>query len=124
MTKTDPTILVVEDNDAIRSLIVMVLEDDYRIVTAADVASAFELAESERVLDLAISDINLPGGTGPELIGRIAVLHPAMKAVFISGGRPGPGIDRDDPNRAFLPKPFGAGDLRNAVRDLLARDDG
>ena len=115
-----PTILVVEDNEAIRLLIAAALEDDGSVVTASNAGEAIVLAtERAGEFAIAICDVNLPGGSGPALIEQIAPTQPGLKTVFISGGRQSPDIDSGNPDVTFLPKPFRPSELRTAVRAML-----
>lgn len=63
-------ILIVEDVEFNRDLVVQLLEDDYMILTAADGESGVELAERERP-DLILMDLSLPGVDGWEATRRI-----------------------------------------------------
>lgn len=117
-------ILVVEDNDAIRALIVMVLEDDYSVECAPDVESAIAIARNSARVDLVICDINLPGGSGADLVDEIARIHPSISTILISGGRVGDELSASDPTRVFLAKPFGAAELRSTVGRLLGERPG
>jgi len=81
------TILLVEDDEIMRSLTRKLLrEQGYTVVDAADGKTALEWAESHLgEADLLLTDVAMPGMTGPELAERIASSHPGMKVVFMSG---------------------------------------
>ncbi len=118
------TILLVENEEAVRSFIRLTLEEaGYAVLEAARGEDALETARrrSERI-DLLVTDSVLPGIGGPELAGRLAAIHPETRILFISGYagssvlRDGAAID----DTAFLQKPFSAGVLTRRIRELLA----
>jgi DNA-binding NtrC family response regulator len=116
-----PTILLVEDNDAIRSLIIAILESGYDVLPAADSVEGIAVAtEAAGTICMAVCDVNLAGGSGPALIERIAPLHPGMKTIFISGGPRSDEFDRSDRDVVFLQKPFRPSELRETVERLLS----
>jgi PAS domain S-box-containing protein len=117
------TILVVEDQPDVRKLTAKVLKRyGYRVLEAANGGEA--LLACERFSDsihVMITDVVMPGMTGPELADRLAPLRPAMKVLYISGytaeaiGHQGV----MDPGVAYLSKPFPPEALAEKVRELL-----
>lgn len=90
MTETDPstakTILLVEDDDVVRTLTVEVLQEfGYRVHALRDAASALELLRSDQPFDLLMSDIGLPGMDGRELVEAARQLRPTLPVLFASG---------------------------------------
>ncbi len=81
------TILLVEDDEIMRSLTRKLLrEQGYTVVDAADGKAALEWAESHLgQTDLLLTDVAMPGMSGPELAERMTGSHPALKIVFMSG---------------------------------------
>jgi PAS domain S-box-containing protein len=80
------TILVVEDDATVRSIISDVLRDlGYRVLTAADARFAIPLLQSEEAIDLLISDVILPHVNGRKLAETARTLRPALKVLFVSG---------------------------------------
>lgn len=76
------TILVVDDDDAIRLLIEMELtEEGYRVLTASNAKEALDLVENED-LDLVILDIRMPGMDGLEALPRILGLKEGLKVIL------------------------------------------
>jgi len=76
------TILVVDDDDAIRMLIEMELaEEGYRVLTASSAKEALDMVESED-LDLVILDIRMPGMDGLEALPRILGLKEGLKVIL------------------------------------------
>lgn len=120
--QTDETVLVVEDEAAVRMLVVEVLQElGYRVLEAVDGNTALpHLMEAQRI-DLLLSDIGLPGMNGRQLA-EIARQHrPDLRVLFITGYAPnaevrgeflGPGMD-------MLPKPFSIDMLGSKVRQLI-----
>jgi PAS domain S-box-containing protein len=119
------TILLVEDQAELRSLAGTSLESHgYRIVPAADAQEALQLAEQMGgAIDLLLTDVIMPGMSGPELARKLLESHPDVPVLFISGytgddklaeGRLPAGAD-------LLPKPFGPEELRQRVEDALDR---
>lgn len=81
------TILVVDDEPTIRMLAVEVLKDlGYTAIEAADGANGLKLLESDRRIDLLVSDVGLPGGiNGRQLADAARALRPELKVLFITG---------------------------------------
>jgi signal transduction histidine kinase len=84
MVQKQINILVVDDEDSIRSVLTTVLEDDGFSVTEADSAEAALELFKKRVFDLVISDIVMPGINGIELLERIKDLYPATQVIIIT----------------------------------------
>jgi PAS domain S-box-containing protein len=117
------TVLVVEDEEAVRELAAEVLTGHgYTVLAAATGEDALALvAERTRPLDLVLSDVMLPGMKGPTLVEELRKLHPEARTIFISGYAPAliseRGVQADVP---FLPKPFTATALAAKVREVLS----
>lgn len=119
------TILVVEDETAVRMLVVEVLDElGYKVLEAVDGHSALPTLQSDQRIDLLVSDFGLPGMNGHQLV-EIARQHrPELRVLFITGYAPnaevrgeflGPGMD-------MLAKPFNIDELATKVHQLIARD--
>ncbi len=115
------TILLVEDEEMVRSLASRVLEKKgYSVLVAADGADALDIACRESI-DLLVTDVIMPRLGGGELAERLLELRPGIRVLFISGYtddaivRHGV-LDRD---RGFLQKPFTADALTRKVRSVL-----
>jgi PAS domain S-box-containing protein len=116
------TVLLVEDEEAIRRLAERILEaNGYRVLSAPDATAARELWESGRAeIGLLLSDITLPGISGPTLAGELAAEGGPMRMLFMSGRLMGdPSIPPLPPGARFLPKPFSVASLLAAVRAAL-----
>jgi PAS domain S-box-containing protein len=117
------TILVVEDQSEVRKLTVEALKlYGYRVMDAANGDDALQVCRSMPApIDLMITDIVMPGMTGPEVAGQVAALSPGTKVLYISG-YPQDLIAHQgvlDPGVAYLSKPFTAAALAEKVRDML-----
>jgi PAS domain S-box-containing protein len=119
------TILVTEDEPAVRTLVVSALKSEgYRVLFAAsgDEALAVAAKASGRI-HLLLTDANMPGMTGVELAAALAPMRPGLKVVVMSGytseSLSVPGLDECV---ALLPKPFTPRDLKQKVRDVLGSE--
>ena len=116
------TILVVEDQDDVRKLIVQILRaHGYRVLEAADGYQALdEAAHHPEVLDLMIADVVMPGMPGPELARRLVSVHPGTRVLFTSGySETRKGLESSVP---YLAKPFTPAGLVGKVREVLASE--
>jgi len=115
------TILVAEDEEAVRELVRTVLVRlGYRVLVAADGLEAVEVATREQ-LDLLLTDVIMPGLSGPETATRVRELQPNVRILFMSGYTAG-AIDRHsllEQDAALLQKPFTPGLLASTVRMAL-----
>jgi signal transduction histidine kinase/integral membrane sensor domain MASE1 len=114
------TILLVEDEPAVRAFAQRVLEaDGYRVIAFGDPAGALDaLSRDPGSVDALITDVVMPTMSGPALAERIAGAHPGLPILFMSGYAAGelpPGA------RPPLAKPFGAQDLLDAAGALFGR---
>jgi len=117
------TILVVEDDAAVRRVLTLLLElDGHRVLAAHDVPSALALAQSHRgVIDLLVTDIVLPGGGASALLEGLDALGRSLPVLYLSGSpRPESGGLPERPS-LFLAKPFVPDRLSDAVHELLGR---
>jgi CheY-like chemotaxis protein len=119
------TVLVVEDEGAVRSFLVEALQQHgYRVIAAENQASALALAQAHSgSIDLIIADVVMPGGTGPELVRALAVARPGVPALYISGYADAVLAQEGSVPKAshFLQKPFTASELLNRIRQILVR---
>jgi len=122
------TILVIEDEDAVREMLKTTLErNGFHVLVASGGSEALGLCESERTsVDLLLTDIVMPGTSGTDLAGYLAVKYPEMRVVRMSGFTEAmlgeSGLRRDD--SLFLQKPFSRGQLLGTIqRALGAKQD-
>ncbi|HEV2693864.1 MAG TPA: response regulator [Verrucomicrobiae bacterium] len=118
------TILVAEDEDTLREMVVQVLKiQGYYVLEAANGNHALEVWEqANRPVDLLLTDMVMPGGVmGSELAERLLIRSPDMKVIYMSGYSPGM-AGKDSSlleGRNFLPKPYSIGKLAEVVRECL-----
>jgi CheY-like chemotaxis protein len=109
-------VLVVEDEDMVRTLLERMLSDlGYQVQSATNGTEALRLINGGEPFDLLLTDMALPGMSGPELAAAVAVLAPAAKILFMSG-YPDHGAGPSN----YLTKPFTADELAARVRTALA----
>jgi two-component system cell cycle sensor histidine kinase/response regulator CckA len=118
------TILVVEDEDAVRYLACRVLRGNgYRVLEAGDPAAALRIVRAEgQPVDLLVTDIVMPGMSGPALAERLVAGRPDLKVLYITGYAE-EAIERQGAlpaGGALLEKPFTAQQLADSVRQALA----
>jgi two-component system cell cycle sensor histidine kinase/response regulator CckA len=117
------TVLVCDDDDDVRELVVEVLRlRAYSILTARSCEHALEVARKHRgPIHLLVSDLAMPGLGGMELGARLRHRDPTLRVLYISGYTDG--ADRlampREPGIYFLPKPFLPGELTRAVSQIL-----
>ena len=116
-------ILLVEDEDTVRRLVLDILRScHYDVVEARNPEEALALCTSE-AFDLMLTDIVMPGRSGTALAREIVVRQPDIRVLFMSGYNPEPseGLELDGRTTAFLAKPFSPDRLARAIRELLDR---
>ncbi|MGE0797259.1 MAG: GAF domain-containing protein [Lautropia sp.] len=122
------TILVAEDDDDVRRTVVaMLAELGYRVLTARDAEGALTVVESGVPIDLLFTDVVMPGMLkSPELARRARERQPGLAVLFTSGytenaivhgGRLDAGVD-------LLSKPYSSAALARKVRQVLAAREG
>src|SRR5205807_524692 len=118
------TILLVEDEDAVRVIVSAVLQrQGYHVLEASTPQAALILFDQHaRDIELLVSDVVMPGMNGPTLAQRLVGLRPELRVLFISGyADVATPLDSENPNVSFLSKPFQASTLSERVRDVLSR---
>lgn len=116
------TVLIVEDDAAVRVLVSAVLKElGYAFVEAGDANTAVPIIESDQRIDLLISDVGLPGMNGRQLaeIGR--QLRPELKVLFITGYAEHAAVRGGflDPGMQLITKPFTFDLLTAKVREMI-----
>ena len=111
------TVLVVDDEPVICSLVAEVLErEGHSVLTARNGAQALSLFRSHREIDLLISDITMPEMDGLTLAKKVQAERPGLSVLLMSGccenGRISKSFD-------FLAKPFSITELATRVRELV-----
>jgi signal transduction histidine kinase len=119
------TVLLVEDEVGVRQLSKRVLDNaGYHVLEASNGDEAEKLfVHHADAIDLVMTDVIMPGCSGPELVSRLQLLAPALRVLYMSGyAEPSAlhkmGIDR---GLTFVQKPFTAAELVRHVRAALDR---
>jgi DNA-binding NtrC family response regulator len=117
------TILLVDDDDAVRELFARMLRSAYEVLEACSSKQARQAFDDYAGrIDLLICDVVMPGGNGPQLAEALMAVDPTLRLLYVSGyppdtevlpGYPAPHID-------FLQKPFSGRQLVARVASLLA----
>ena len=113
------TILLVDDEPSVRSIVTRILRRaNYTVLEADGGESAITVAESHAGnIDLVISDLYMPGLHGPAVAEKLAAVRPGLKVLFISGYADNDVVGRTGvpAGSNFLQKPFSGQDLTAAV---------
>ncbi len=122
------TILLIDDNDELRSSTRAVLEAmGYRVIAAAGgeeaLAAVEEMEQEDGRFDLVISDVVMPGLSGREVVARLRERDPGLRVLFISGYTDNAVLRHGllDGDFDFLEKPFSLSGLATRVREILER---
>jgi PAS domain S-box-containing protein len=120
------TILLVEDDAAVRELVrSMLTAQGYSVLAAENPLEVETLCQGHSGrIHLLLTDLILPGASGREIAKRVCSLRPEVKVLFMSGYTDDSMIHRHgfDPSSAFLPKPFSSATLATKVREVLDAD--
>jgi two-component system, cell cycle sensor histidine kinase and response regulator CckA len=122
------TVLVVEDEPSVRELARAVLrQGGYRVLVAPNAEEALRLLDGMRgPLHLLVTDVVMPGASGPELAVEVTRLHPGVAVIYMSGyseraieghGALGPGTE-------FVEKPFTLEEFRSKVAAVMGAGHG
>lgn len=119
---TGETVLIVEDDPAVRVLVSAVLKElGYGFLEAGDADAALPIIESDQRIDLMISDVGLPGMNGRQMaeIGR--QIRPDLKVLFITGYAEHAAVRGGflDPGMQLITKPFTFDLLTAKVREMI-----
>ncbi|MGN2429402.1 response regulator [Pseudomonas syringae] len=119
----DETILVVDDEPAVRLLIAELLEDlGYVVLQAEKGSDALVILQSKAAIDLLITDVGLPGGmNGRQVADAAREVRPDLKILFVTGYAENAVLAHDtlEPGMHVLPKPFAIAELIGRVTELL-----
>jgi two-component system cell cycle sensor histidine kinase/response regulator CckA len=117
------TVLLVEDEEIVRDLVREMLErSGYTVVAACDGVEALAVAErSDSHFDALVTDVVMPGASGPEVAATLVARNPELRVLFTSGYAEDAIARHGEltPGAAFLSKPFSAADLGAKLRELL-----
>jgi CheY-like chemotaxis protein len=115
-----PVILVADDDFFVRKFITLFMQKHgYTVLAASDGNEGLALSRSfPGTIELAITDVNMPGLNGPELCAHLLEDRPGIRALLISGAHPSEFAAQIE-NLPFLPKPFDGTTLITSVRSIL-----
>jgi PAS domain S-box-containing protein len=118
------TVLVVDDEEAVRKFLIDVLAiGAYHVLEARDGHHALEVSAAHTgSIDLLVTDVVMPRMKGPELAERLRERHPALRTLYVSGYAERDTLPALGENEHFLAKPFSATDLFRIARDILVSD--
>ena len=118
--RIERTVLIVEDDDAVREVTRLALDQaGFRLLVASCGPNALELAGAHKgPIDLVLSDVMMPHYTGRELAERLRSVRPKTRVLFMSG-YPGDELRSPAGDDFFLAKPFTASELVAKVREVL-----
>jgi signal transduction histidine kinase len=116
------SILLVEDEEAVRSALELVLTNaGHQVTAASDGQQALDwVSDPDAHCDLVITDVVMPRMSGLELARSLATARPEVRVILISGHLDDPAMHEWDDHFPFLAKPFAPGDLTRKVREVLA----
>jgi two-component system cell cycle sensor histidine kinase/response regulator CckA len=118
-------VLLVEDEDVVRSFAVRALKrQGYEVLEASSGVEALEvMAKIGGKVDIVVSDVVMPEMDGPTLLNKLRQQNPSLKIIFVSG-YPHEAFETSldkDQQFAFLPKPFSLPQLAAKVKEQLGR---
>jgi len=117
MSDAAPTVLVVDDDDTVRSFAALALARlGARVLEAPGGDVALELYRRHvGQIDLVLLDVNMPGRSGPEVLAELRQINPGVRYCFATGG----GSVAVPPGEDFLRKPLSLADLQGVLRRLV-----
>ena len=121
MTKSAIRVLVAEDEEFSRLLLMEALDDaGFEILEARDGYEALRLMDDPDGVEIVVSDINMPGCDGFAVVKRLREIHPGVPVILVTG-RPDQLLSGAvaQPVRSFH-KPFKLAAIVEAVQDMLA----
>ncbi len=119
------TVLVVDDVDVVRTVLLEILErEGYDVIAARDGAEAIDLAGAlGRPADLLLTDMVMPGMSGHHLSTELTALYPDLRVIYMSGHSEEAELlwEAEEQQVDFLQKPFSAATLVETARLILDR---
>ena len=119
----DETVLVCEDDEAVRELSVQALRSQgYTVLPAANGHEALQVAERQiGPIDMLVTDVIMPGVNGRELAATLTRAHPSLRTLLVSGHAADIVGEHGilDAGLNFLQKPFSSTDLARRVRQIM-----
>jgi len=122
LAPTGETVMVVDDEPMVRMLVTDVLHElGYAVLEAADAATGLAMLQTDKRIDLLITDVGLPGMNGRQLADAARVRRPALKVLFITGYAENAIIGNGQlaPGMQLLTKPFTMETLGRRIREII-----
>jgi CheY-like chemotaxis protein len=118
-----PRVLVVDDEDGVRRLMHGCLQrEGYEMLEARDAEEAERIARAcPGPIHVLVTDVRMPGMSGPQLAARLKPLRPEMKTLFVTGSRSDELEHAGLTPEELLAKPFQVPELKSRVRSLVRR---
>jgi CheY-like chemotaxis protein len=116
------TVLIVDDEQSVRMLIVDVLEElGYVAVEAGDGTAGLRVLQSDLRIDLLITDVGMPGMNGRQLADAGRALRPNLRVLYITGYAEVAAVSHGhlEPGMAVIAKPFALHAVANKIRSLI-----
>lgn len=113
-------VLFVEDNDDLREIIGILLEEEGLEVSPCGSAEEAEALFAQRPFDMVLTDVSLPKMSGTELAKRLLAAAPGTWIVFSTGYSLERGLEAWGPTVRVLPKPFEVEDLQALLGEIRA----
>jgi PAS domain S-box-containing protein len=118
------TVLIVEDEVAVRTLAVRALrEHGYQVIEASNGSEALQLVRAQQTatIDLLLTDVVMPQMGGKALVAQLTEIYPQLKVLFVSGYAASAIVQHGqlEPNTMFLQKPFSPTSIVRKVREVL-----
>ena len=113
---------MVEDADGLREPMRRLLQrQGYTVLVAQNADEAFQLFEQNPSIDVVLTDVVMPGASGPELTSRLVERRPGLKVIYMSGYTDDAIVQHGvlKPGIAFLHKPFTSETLGRKIREVL-----
>ena len=117
------TVLVVDDEAAVRMLVSETLEElGYAAIEAAEAKAALRVLESDARIDLLVTDVGLPGLNGRQIADAARVVRPSLKVLFMTGYAHNAAIGNSSalgPGMKIITKPFALDALARTIREMI-----
>lgn len=116
------TVMVVEDDTSVRLIVTEVLDQlGYSAIEAVDAVTAIPILQSQRRIDLLVTDVGLPGLNGRQLAEIARQSRPDLKVLFVTGYAQNAAVRSGflDPGMDMMTKPFAVDALATKIREIL-----
>ena len=120
--ETGETVLVVDDESAVRMLLAEKLAElGYSVIEAADGPSGLRILQSNIQIDLLLTDVGLPGLNGRQLADAARTTRPDLRVLFVTGYAHNAAVGGAvlEPGMDIITKPFAFGTLVSKVREMI-----